>query len=213
MARPQAPDLISMNNTYIGWAVTKTQKFNLVSPLDGHTKEILLVYDSGCEMTQASFDLRPYSFGDRSCNVEITTLSSTFDSSHGLGRFHLQSLLDESKMFALDCLYQDLSAVKLKPFKIEVPIPWQTSYGLPPVIETPAGAGVILLGSDMEVFHPVPIARHDRLLLTCSQLDGGLVFGGCISAEAGQENLPNITQHQLRTTVLRAAVRGHGAED
>ena len=138
----------------------------------------------------------------------MKTLGKSEECNGGMGTFQLMSRHNQNMGFLVDCLYNNLSEVYLRSQYVDVPRLWQEKYGLDPVHCTPEGFGVIILGSDMQQFHPWPLARDGGLVLYKSQIDGQFVFGGSLSAENMHKygDLPDINSVGVRRIAVECSL-------
>ena len=169
---------------------------------------VLIIYDDGCQNCQVSYNLRSYSLGDREATFTMKTLGDSKELHGGVGRFQIQSMHNPNQSLILDCLYNDLKEVFIRSQRVDVPRAWQERFGLNPVHYTPQGWGVIVIGSDMQAWHPWPIALENQLVLYRSQFDGQYIIGGSLS-EADMHKygpLPDINTVAVRRVAVETSL-------
>ena len=149
-ARVQQPrnNLIRFNGTIVGFSLTKCQWVNIVAP-NGYKAPILILYDTGCESTQISATLSNYSWCQTPADFIVKTVGERYEKS-GCGNFVIESIRHPDKRINIDALYNDLTQTDVSSLYVKIPESWQHNYGFEPIVSSPGGMGMILVGTELE---------------------------------------------------------------
>ena len=150
---------------------------------NGYKAPILILYDTGCESTQISATLSNYSWCQTPADFIVKTVGERYEKS-GCGNFVIESIRHPDKRINIDALYNDLTQTDVSSLYVKIPESWQHNYGFEPIVSSPGGMGMILVGTELEAqLHPLLKEIDGKLLLCESRIDQELILGGCIAEE------------------------------
>ena len=166
---------IYINGTPLGSSLCAQQDLELIAP-DGSVVSILCLWDTGAENTMISTNLEGYFHSTMDVTYTFQQCTSTECITGKIATVCLR--MRDGRLYNIQALAQNLNTTFVDTKEVQIPVHWQTKYGLPSTHYTTAGPCTIIFGRDLTRLFPVELDRDENLTLYKSCFNNELIVAG-----------------------------------